>query len=150
MKRIISMILSVLMFFPSSAIVLADDEMVGDIEEIEVIEFAEDNVTEDNVTEDNVIEDNTTESDAVEDNTTDGAQNDSNENKNNINQIDELTPEVEVQEITGFGNLNVEDCESLSAEEEKELLYTIDNSKHMLYGHAELFILKRRRFHAHL
>lgn len=128
MKRIISMILSVLMFFPSSAIVLADDEMGGDIEEIEVTEFAEDNVTEDNVTEDNVIEDNTTESDVVEDNTTDGAQNDSSENKNNINQIDELTPEVDVQEITGFGNLDVEDCESLSEEEEKELLYTIDNS----------------------
>ena len=29
------------------------------------------------------------------------------------------------------------------------LLYT-SNSKHTLYGYAELFILKRRRFYAHL
>lgn len=127
MKRIIFMILSVLMLFPSSAIVLAEDEFDVNIDEIEVIEFEEDNVVEDDVVEYNTTEDSVTESNE-EDNATDEVQNDLNEDKDNINQTDELMSETGTQEVTGFGNLNVEDYESLSAEEERDLLYSIDNS----------------------
>ena len=121
MKRIISMILSVLMLFPSSAIVLAEDEVDVNIDEIEVIEFEEDNVVEDDVVEDNTTEDSVTESNE-EDNAAEEVQNDLNEDKDNINQTDELTSEIGVQEVTGFGNLDVEDYDMLSAEEESDLL----------------------------